>query len=102
MHLAPLGAHDRLDVLRPRPAWRVVRPTDGGVVQVDEVEPAQAKDPRLCRMVQALFLQACHGRNSRIARRWPNAPLFGPRSAAAENARQACGDATSCGDFGPR
>src|SRR4029434_124291 len=55
--LAALGTDDRLDVLRPPPAWREDGAPDGQLAQLDQLDTSLLDTPDLVGKVEALATQ---------------------------------------------
>jgi hypothetical protein len=58
--LAALGTNDRLDVLRPPPAWLEDGTPDGQLAQLDQLDASLLHAPDLIGTVEALTTQI-HG-----------------------------------------
>ncbi len=71
VHLAALGTNDRLDVLRPAPAWLEDGPSYGQLSQFDQLDSGLLDYSNLVGPVEALAAQL-HGPIVRI--RWPLDP----------------------------
>jgi hypothetical protein len=60
VHLAALGTDDRLDMVRPAPAWLEYRPSYGQLSQLDQFDSSPLDYPDLVRSIEPLMAQL-HG-----------------------------------------